>query len=118
MYPGLVNHVMAHAIDIVCVTADQRTNREAGARSDAVVRTPRAGSGLCRCSPSWLRHDRYEDWVQFGSMRWLYDKVRAAGRVISWATVVAISVTNEGERLVLGVDVGPSEDCAFWTAFQ
>ena len=46
-----------------------------------------------------------------------YDEVRAAGRVISWATVVAIGVTNEGVRLVLGVDVGPSEDCAFWTAF-
>ena len=33
------------------------------------------------------------------------------------ATVVAIGVTTEGERQVLGVDVGPSEDRAFWTAF-
>jgi transposase-like protein len=46
-----------------------------------------------------------------------YHKVRVDGRVISQATVVAIGVTNEGDRQVLGVDVGPSEDRAFWTAF-
>ena len=39
------------------------------------------------------------------------------GRVISQATVVAVGVTSDGERQVLGVDVGPSEDRAFWTAF-
>jgi putative transposase len=46
-----------------------------------------------------------------------YHKVRVDGRVQSQATVVAIGVTTEGERHVLGVDVGPSEDRAFWTAF-
>lgn len=46
-----------------------------------------------------------------------YHKVRVDGRVISQATVVAIGVTTTGERQVLGVDVGPSEDRAFWTAF-
>jgi transposase-like protein len=46
-----------------------------------------------------------------------YHKVRVDGRVISQATVVAIGVTTEGERQVLGVDVGPSEERAFWTAF-
>lgn len=30
---------------------------------------------------------------------------------------MAIGVTSEGERQVLGVDVGPFEDRAFWTAF-
>ena len=39
------------------------------------------------------------------------------GRVNSQATVVAVGVTSEGDRQVLGVDVGPSEDRAFWTAF-
>ena len=39
-----------------------------------------------------------------------YHKVRVDGRVISQATVVAVGVTSEGERQVLGVDVGPSED--------
>ena len=46
-----------------------------------------------------------------------YHKVRQDGRVQAMATVVAIGVTLEGERQVLGVDAGPSEDGAFWTAF-
>lgn len=46
-----------------------------------------------------------------------YHKVRQDGRVSSMATVVAIGVTADGERQILGVDAGPSEDAAFWTAF-
>jgi len=46
-----------------------------------------------------------------------YHKMRVDGRVISQATVVAVGVTTDGERQVLGIDVGPSEDRAFWTAF-
>jgi putative transposase len=46
-----------------------------------------------------------------------YHKVRQDGRVQSMATVVAIGVTATGERQILGVDAGPSEDRAFWTAF-
>ncbi len=46
-----------------------------------------------------------------------YHKVRIDGRVVSQATVVAIGVTLDGERQVLGVDVGASEDRGFWTAF-
>ena len=46
-----------------------------------------------------------------------YHKVRVDGRVVSQATVVAIGVTADGERQVLGVDVGASEEKAFWTAF-
>jgi putative transposase len=46
-----------------------------------------------------------------------YHKVREAGRVRSMATVVAVGVSTEGWRQVLGVDVGPSEDQAFWTSF-
>jgi len=46
-----------------------------------------------------------------------YHKVRVDGRVLSQATVVAVGVTTDGDRQVLGVEVGPSEDRAFWTAF-
>ena len=46
-----------------------------------------------------------------------YHKVRVDGRVVSQATVVAVGITSDGDRQVLGVDVGPSEDRAFWTAF-
>ena len=44
-------------------------------------------------------------------------KVREGGRVVSQAVVIAIGVRASGEREVLGLDVGPSEDGAFWTAF-
>ena len=46
-----------------------------------------------------------------------YVKVRQEGRVIAQAVVLAIGVRASGEREVLGLDVGPSEDGAFWTAF-
>jgi putative transposase len=44
-----------------------------------------------------------------------FHKVRDGGRVVSMATVKAIGCNDQGERRVLGVDVGPSEDGAFWT---
>ncbi len=44
-------------------------------------------------------------------------KVRDDGRVVSKAVVIAIGVTLTGEREVLGLDVGPSEDGAFWRQF-
>jgi putative transposase len=44
-------------------------------------------------------------------------KVRENGRVVSQAVVIAIGVRATGEREVLGFDVGPSEDGAFWMAF-
>jgi transposase-like protein len=46
-----------------------------------------------------------------------YHKVRVNGRATSQATVGAVGVTSEGERQVLGIDVAPPEDRAFWTAF-
>ena len=41
-------------------------------------------------------------------------KVRAGGRVVSMAVVIAVGVNAEGQREILGLDVGPSEDGAFW----
>jgi putative transposase len=47
-----------------------------------------------------------------------YVKARQDGRVASVAVVIAVGVKGEtGEREVLGLDVGPSEDGAFWAAF-
>jgi Transposase and inactivated derivatives len=46
-----------------------------------------------------------------------YLKVRENSRVVSMAVVIAIGVRATGEREILGLDVGPSEDGAFWTAF-
>jgi putative transposase len=46
-----------------------------------------------------------------------YIKARINHRIISRAVVVATGVTGNGDREVLGVDVGDSEDEVFWTAF-
>jgi putative transposase len=46
-----------------------------------------------------------------------YLKVRENGQVVSVAVVIAIGVKESGEREVLGWDIGPSEDGAFWTQF-
>lgn len=46
-----------------------------------------------------------------------YVKVRENGRVSNMALVIAVGVRDTGEREVLGFDVGPSEDGAFWTDF-
>ena len=47
----------------------------------------------------------------------LFLKVRQHRRVVSQAVVIAIGVDNQGERSVLGFDVGASENEAFWLAF-
>jgi len=46
-----------------------------------------------------------------------YIKARHDHRIVSRAVVVATAVTIDGNREVLGVDVGDSEDEVFWTAF-
>jgi len=46
-----------------------------------------------------------------------YVKVRENGRVVSMALVLATAVNGQGDREVLGFDIGHSEDGAFWTAF-
>ena len=46
-----------------------------------------------------------------------YCKARVNQRVVSQAIVVAVGVSADGRREVLGMDVGDSEDGAFWTAF-
>jgi putative transposase len=46
-----------------------------------------------------------------------YIKARHRHRIVSRAVMVATAVTTDGNREVLGVDVGDSEDEVFWTAF-
>jgi putative transposase len=46
-----------------------------------------------------------------------YVKARVAHQVVSRAVVIATGVTADGNREVLGVDVGDSEDELFWTTF-
>lgn len=44
-------------------------------------------------------------------------KVRQAGRSVSVAAIVAVTVNGDGRREVLGMDTGPSESETFWAAF-
>jgi transposase-like protein len=46
-----------------------------------------------------------------------YVKGRVNGRVVSRAVVVAMGVTDDGTREILGIEVGDSEDKVFWTEF-
>ena len=41
----------------------------------------------------------------------------ALGQIVSRAVVVATGITAQGNREVLGVDIGDTEDETFWTAF-
>jgi transposase-like protein len=45
------------------------------------------------------------------------EKVRAGGRVVNKALVVAHGVHETGRREILSIDVGEAETEAFWTAF-
>lgn len=47
----------------------------------------------------------------------LYLKVRQNHRIVSMAVVIAIGVRESGERTILDLDIGGSEDSAFWTTF-
>ena len=47
----------------------------------------------------------------------LTQKVREGGRIVNVCVVVATGVNAEGQREILGLDVGASEDGAFWLAF-
>ena len=46
-----------------------------------------------------------------------YVKARVNHQVVSRAVVIATGVAADGNREVLGVDVGDSEDELFWTGF-
>jgi putative transposase len=47
----------------------------------------------------------------------LYLKVRQNHRIVSMAVVIAIGVRETGEREILSLDLGASEEEAFWTPF-
>jgi hypothetical protein len=64
-----------------------------------------------------FRSRRIDDECPYVILDATFHKVRELDRVAAVACVVAVGVTSAGERRVLGVDCGPSEDEAFWTRF-
>lgn len=46
-----------------------------------------------------------------------YVQVRKAGRIVSVAVIIAVAVSTDGVREVLGMRIGPSKAEPFWTDF-
>src|SRR5918912_2767738 len=74
------------------------------------------------CQELETQVDRFRSRKLEGSYRYVWVdatflKVREGGRVVSMAVVIAVGVNAEGQREILGLDVGPSEDGAFWLTF-
>ena len=44
-----------------------------------------------------------------------YLKVREGGRIVSVAAIIAVAVTTEGKREIVGLHIGPSEAEPFWS---
>jgi transposase-like protein len=77
-------------------------------------------SGICAELDAEVERFRSRPLRESYPYLWLdatFVKVRQDGRVVSQAVVVAVGVTADGTREILGVDVGPSEDGAFWLGF-
>ena len=96
---------------------------------DDLVQALGVGSGISKSEVSRICGDLDKEMEEFRTRRLdhiafpylfcdaTYVKGRVRGRVVSRAVVVVTGVTANGDREVLGVDVGDSEDGAFWTAF-
>jgi len=46
-----------------------------------------------------------------------YLKVRDGGRIVSVAAIIAVAVSTEGRREIVGLGIGPSEAEPFWSGF-
>src|ERR1700681_1831749 len=46
-----------------------------------------------------------------------YLKVRDGGRIVSVTAIIAMAVTTDGRREIVGLGLGPSEAEPFWSAF-
>ena len=64
-----------------------------------------------------FRERHFEERYPYVWLDALYLKVRENHRIVSKAVVIAIGVRETGEREILGVEIGGSEDEAFWTQF-
>jgi transposase-like protein len=65
---------------------------------------------------AFLTHALADEWPYL----WLdatYFKVRKGGRIVSVAAIVAVAVTTEGKREIVGLHISPSEAEPFWSTF-
>jgi hypothetical protein len=66
---------------------------------------------------SSFRHRPLDSTYPYVWLDALYVKVRQNHRIVNMAVVIAIGVRETGEREILGLEIGASEEEAFWRAF-
>lgn len=126
-FPGLLEPRTRAERALVAVVQEAYIQGVSTRRVDALVQAL-GMTGISKSQVSRLCQELDGVITQFRQRRldgpypylWLdatFVKVRREGRVVSMAIVIAIGVRHSGEREVLGFDVGPSEDGAFWLAF-
>jgi putative transposase len=126
-FPGLLEPRTRAERALVAVVQEAYVQGVSTRRVDALVQAL-GMSGISKSQVSRLCQELDGVVAQFRGRRlegpypyvWLdatFVKVRRQGRVVAMAVVIAIGVKASGEREVLGFDVGPSEDGAFWLAF-
>lgn len=96
---------------------------------DDLVRALGADSGISKSEVSRICADLDEDVAEFRERRLddtsypyvfvdaTYCKARVGRRVVSQAIVIAVGVAADGQRQVLGFQIGDTESEPFWTEF-
>lgn len=126
-YPTLLDPRKRAERALVAVVQEAYVQGVSTRRVDELVKSL-GMTGISKSQVSRLCKDLDTEVERFRSRRlegsypyvWLdatFLKVRKDARVVSMAVVLAIGVNERGEREVLGLDVGPSEDGAFWLGF-
>jgi putative transposase len=126
-YPALLDPRKRAERALVAVVQEAYVQGVSTRRVDELVKSL-GMTGISKSQVSRLCKDLDAEVERFRSRRlespypyvWLdatFLKVRKDARVVSMAVVIAIGVNERGEREVLGLDVGPSEDGAFWLGF-
>ncbi len=121
---GIDAGVSKSQVSRICTELESRGHAVFPVSPLARIDRPRTIASTLRSSP--LRHgavgefrERRLDHVEFPYVfvDATYVKAHDGARVVSKAIIVATGVSTDGNREVLGLAVGDSEDKAFWTAF-
>src|SRR5919198_1197076 len=126
-YPALLEPRRRGERDLVAVVQEAYVNGVSTRRVDDLVKalgmTGMSKSQVSRlCQTLDMEVERFRTRKLDGTYAYVqldatFVKVRHEHRVVSMAVVIAVGVNQDGQREVLGLDVGPSEDGAFWLAF-
>ena len=86
-----VNGISKSSVSKLCKDMEERVN--------ALLKRPLAGDWACLCLDA------------------TYLKVREGDRIVSVAAIIAVAVSTEAKREIVGLHVGPSRAKPFWTSF-